>query len=109
MARNTKKSDPTPGESPALTIEGRQNQLVSLAVDAAERQLRDGTASSQIITTLLKYATTQSKLEREILELQKELIQAKTDNLRAAQHRDEIYKEAIAAMREYGGYEDEQL
>lgn len=106
MAKTVRKTGGSSGESPAITIEGRENQLISLAVDAAEKQLREGTASSQIITTLLKYATSQAKLEKEILELQKELIKAKTENLKASQYRDELYKEAIAAMREYGGYED---
>ena len=35
---------------PALTPEARENQMIALAVDLAEKQLLEGTASSQVIT-----------------------------------------------------------
>ena len=35
---------------PAISPEARENQCISLAMDLAEQQLRDGTASSQLIT-----------------------------------------------------------
>ena len=59
---------------PALTPEARENQLISLAVDLAEKQLQEGTASSQVITHYLKLGSTKERIEREILEKQKELI-----------------------------------
>ncbi len=91
---------------PALTPEARENQLISLAVDLAEKQLQEGTASSQVITHYLKLATTREKTEREILEKQKELISAKTEALKSAKHVEELYAEAIKAMRSYGGHDD---
>ena len=90
---------------PALSPEARENQLVSLAVDLAEKQLRDGSASSQVITHYLKLGSTKEKIEKEILEKQKELIEAKTQNLQSAKR-----VEALNAMRHYsgsGGDEDE--
>ena len=42
---------------PALTPEARENQLIALAVNLAEKQLREGTASSQVITHYLKKST----------------------------------------------------
>ena len=69
---------------PALTPEARENQMIALAVDLAEKQLLEGTASSQVITHYLKLGTTKEKLEREILEKQKALIEAKTENLQSA-------------------------
>ena len=69
---------------PALTPEARENQLVSLAVDLAEQQLRDGTASSQVITHYLKIGSMKERLEKQILEKQKDLIEAKTQNLQSA-------------------------
>ena len=48
MVRKVKaenSSDPVKKTRPALTPEGREKQLASLAVDLAERQLMDGTAS----------------------------------------------------------------
>lgn len=88
---------------PALTPEARENQLISLAVDLAEQQLRDGTASSQVITHYLKLGSTKERIEKEILERQKELIEAKTQSLQSAKRIEELYAEALDAMRDYRG------
>lgn len=100
-----KKEDGPPKRRrpPAKTPEGRENQLVSLAYDLAEQQLSDGTASSQVITHFLKQASTTQRLENEILKLQTDLVKAKTENLRAAVRTDELYQEALKAMRTYSG------
>lgn len=91
---------------PALTPEARENQLISLAIDLVEQRLIDGSASSQETTHFLKLASTKARLEKEILEKQKELISAKTESLQSAKHIEELYTEAIAAMRRYGGRSD---
>lgn len=88
---------------PATTPEARENQMIALAVDLAEKQLLEGTASSQVITHYLKLGTTREKIEKEILEKEKELITAKTESLRAAQKNEELFKEAVNAMRAYSG------
>lgn len=88
---------------PATSPEARENQMIALAVDLAEKQLLDGTASSQVITHYLKLATTKEKLEREILAKQKELIEAKTENLQSAKRIEELYTNAINAMKNYSG------
>lgn len=91
---------------PAFTPEGRELQLVSLAMDRAEQQLRDGTASSQVITHFLKLATEREKTEREILKLQKELIVAKTENLQSTKRTEEMFEKAMAAFKDYRGQSD---
>lgn len=91
--------------APALTPEAREDQLIYLATELAEKQLREGTASSQVITHYLKLGTTKERLEKEILEKQKDLIDAKTKALKTAEHTEELYANAIAAMKEYGGNE----
>ena len=91
---------------PALTPEARENQLIYLAIDLAEQQLRDGTASSQVITHYLKLGSTKEKLEKEILEKQKDLLIAKTEALQSSKRIEELYSEAISAMRNYGGHSD---
>lgn len=88
---------------PALTPEARENQMISFAVDLAEKQLREGTASSQVITHYLKLGSTKEKIEKEILEKQKELISAKTEALKSAKRIEELYTNAIKAMRSYSG------
>ena len=96
-------SQPARPIRPALTPEARENQLISLAVDLAERQLQDGTASSQVITHYLKLGSTKERIEKEILEKQKELITAKTEALQSAKRIEELYSHAITAMRKYSG------
>lgn len=88
---------------PATTPEARENQLIALAVDLAEKQLIEGTASSQVITHYLKLGSTKEKIEREILEKQKMLIEAKTENLQSSKRIEELYVNAINAMKNYSG------
>ena len=92
---------------PPLTPEARENQLISLASDLAEKQLREGTASSQVITHYLKLGSTKERIEKEILEKQKELIEAKTQNLQSAKRIEELYSNALNAMRDYSGRGDD--
>lgn len=102
----SKPSGSTKKMRPALTPEARENQMISLAVDLAEQQLREGTASSQVITHYLKLGSTKERIEKEILEKQKELISAKTENLKSMQKIEELYSNALNAMRNYNGQGD---
>jgi hypothetical protein len=88
---------------PATTLEGREQQLVADAVDLAERQLQAGTASSQVITHFLKLGSTREVLEQERLAHENELTQVKIDAIQSAQRMEELYKEALDAMRSYRG------
>lgn len=80
--------------------------MISLAVDLAEKQLLEGTASSQVITHFLKLGSTKAQVEKELLERQRDLAAAKTDSLKSQQKIEELYTEAMAAMRRYNGRED---
>ena len=106
MAKVRKSSNSVKSDKirPALTPEARENQLIYLATDLAEQQLKDGTASSQVITHFLKLGSTKEKIEKEILEKQKELISAKTEALQSAKRIEELYANAISAMRQYSGH-----
>lgn len=88
---------------PALTPEARQNQLIALATDLVEKRLIEGTASSQETTHFLKLATQEAKLKVKILEKQEELISAKTEAIKSSQRTEELYRDAITAMRQYSG------
>ena len=88
---------------PALTPEARENQLISLATDLVEKRLREGTASSQETTHFLKLASTKARLEKQILEKQAELITAKTETLKSQKKVEELYLNALNAMRNYSG------
>ena len=87
----------------ATTPEAREHQLVSLAVDLAEKQLIDGTASAQVITHYLKLASTREKLEQERLSLENQLTKAKTDQIASEVNKEEMFARAIAAMADYSG------
>lgn len=111
MARRTNKvSDDQPQikSPPVLTPEAREQQLVSLAIDLAEKQLREGTASSQVITHYLKLGSSKEKLEKEILQEQKKLVAAKTSAIESQERIDELYANAIKAMRTYSGQSEEE-
>lgn len=101
MAKKTSKVGTK--SRPGLTPESRENQLISLAIDLAETQLRKGTASSQVISHFLKLGSTTSMLEKAILEKQKDLITAKTDSIKSGQVVEELITNALAAMKKYSG------
>lgn len=95
---------------PGTSIEERENQLISLAVDLAEQQLRDGTASAQVISHYLKLGSTKERLEKEILSNQNELLKAKTSAIRSGESYKEDMDNAMKALASYSGngneYED---
>ena len=91
---------------PALSPEAREQQMISYAVDLAEQQLLDGTASSQVITHYLKQGTIKAQIELEKLKLENELIRAKTESLEREQKTEEMFKNAIEAMKKYSGNGD---
>ena len=100
---------------PGLTPESREDQLVALAINLAEEQLLAGTASSQVISHFLKIGSTKERIEKEILKEQKDLIKAKTEALKSEKRVEELYAEALNAMRRYSGQqvndsnEDEEI
>ena len=88
---------------PATTPEGRENEMVSAAIDLAEKQIRSGTASSQVITHFLKLGSTREKLEQQRLEHENELTRVKIEALEGQKRVEELYLEALSAMRSYAG------
>lgn len=107
MARPRKDDDEVtaPKRPPATTPQARENQLISVAIDVAERQMRDGTASSQVITHFLKLASVRENLERDKLIAENKLLQARVENMASNERVEELYSEAIKAMRSYQGEE----
>lgn len=92
---------------PPLTPEARESKLISMATDLIEQRLRDGTASSQETTAIIKGTLAKARLEVEILKSQKELIEAKTESLKTGARLEELYTEAMNAMRRYNGQDCE--
>lgn len=94
--------EPTPRRA-ATTPEGRENQLINLAVDLAEKQLRDGTASAQVISHYLKAGSTREYLEKERLKGDVELQQAKIKQMDDIADIKVLYEDALLSMRHYQG------
>lgn len=92
-------------QRPALTPEARENQMINYAINLAEKQLLEGTASSQVITHYLKLGTSKTMLEKEKLEQENKLLKAKTEALESQKEVEALYREAITAMRIYSGTE----
>ena len=101
--KTTNTSDKSKKMRAALTPEAREQQLIYLATELAAQQLQDGTASSQVITHYLKLGSSKEKLEQEILRENKKLLTAKTEAIQSAKRVEELYTEAIAAMKKYSG------
>ena len=89
--------------APATDDGMRENQLIALAVDAAERDLLSSNPSKQIVIHYLKLATERAKLEKEKLRRENELLVAKTDALESQARTEELYRNAIEAMASYSG------
>lgn len=103
--KTTSESKPLrPAESP----EARVKQLVSLAYDLAEKQLREGTASSQVITEFLKHGSYKAELELRKLEKETELLRAKAEKIQSEERSEELFERAIKAMQRYSGRIDEE-
>ena len=91
---------------PSMDPEARMQQLINLSVNLAEKQLEEGTASSQIITHYLKMATPMAQLERQQLEEEIKLLKAKTEALESEEEENNLYKEVIRALHDYRGGDD---
>lgn len=104
MAARRKTNTPeSPRRPPATTPEVRENQLISLAVDLAERQMREGTASSQVISLYLKLGSSREKLEQERIAHENDLLVAKREMMESEKKIEGLFEKAIDAMRSYKG------
>lgn len=96
-------------QTPAITPEGREDQMIAYATKLAEQQLINGTASSQVITHYLKLGSLREKREREKLEEEIKMLKAKTEAIRAEKDRDVLYAQAIDAMRRYSPHSADEI
>lgn len=111
MPRVSKDKQPKRLEAqtaPPLTPEARENMLISLAMDRAEEQLRDGTASAQVICHYLRLGTQKERLEQQQLQKRNDLLTAKTDSIKSAERTESLYAEVIDAFKLYGGAAEDE-
>lgn len=93
---------------PAPTLEARENQMIALAVDLAEEQLRKKTASAQVITHYLKLGTSRERLEQEQLKKKNALLESQKEAVDSAGRVEQLYEKALKAMKSYAGGETEE-
>lgn len=105
MRETNGKSKKSP---PARTSRARENQLINLAYDLAEAQLRNGTATSQVITEFLRRGTLREQLMNEKLKSDLDVAKAKIKQYEAAVDMKDLSEKAIQAMKSYSGYDDEE-
>ena len=92
---------------PGLSPQADENQCISLAMDIAKQKLLDGTASNTMIIHFLKLGTSRERLERELMEKDMELKDAKIQPLESQARIESLYIDAMKAMRLYSGYGEE--
>lgn len=102
-ARRRRSELPAIRRKPPTTPEGREDEMVSLAHDLAERQIREGSASSQVLTHFLKLGSTRERLEQQRLEHENELTRVKIEQIESQKRIEELYAEALSAMQSYRG------
>ena len=96
-------------QTPAITPEGREDQMIAYAINLAEEQLRNGTASSQVITHYLKLGSMKERQERQKLEEEIKLLKAKTEAIKSEQERNELYSQVIDAISTYTPHSAEEF
>lgn len=106
-AKSLEDQLPVSPSPPAQTLESRENQLILLATNLAEKQLRDGTASAQVISHYLKLGSTRERLEQEKLRHDNELSRAKKENLESQRQQEIELQEVMKAFKSYAGQDDE--
>lgn len=98
----------SPPISKASTAEGLENECISLAYDLVRKRLIEGTATSAETVHFLKLGTAKERLEMEKTKKELELMDAKKEALQSAKHIEELYNNAIAAMRDYASFGNDE-
>lgn len=107
MARRKVSEADAKRRKPATTPEARENEMIALAHDLAEEQIRGGSASSQVITHFLKLGSSRERLEQERIAHENELMEVKKQQIEGQARVEELYLKAMSAMQSYSGNEPE--
>lgn len=89
------------------TQQAYENHLVSLAMGLVEKKLEDGTASSQLITQVLKMDSERERLEKEKLRLESDLLVAKKESYDSVKELKNLYADAMTAFKSYSCNQEE--
>lgn len=109
VSRRLNSEPQKPRRPPATSLDARENQLIAAAIDLAEQQILEGTASSQVITHFVKLGSSREKLEQARLAGENKLLEAKAEQMESQKRVEDLYSEALNAMRSYAGQEPTEL
>ena len=101
--KDVEVSEPKVERLPAKSAQAREDQLIAMAYNRVEERIRNNEATGPELVHFLKLGSTKGRLEKDILEKERELVTAKTEALRAQRQVEELYAQAIEAMKSYGG------
>lgn len=104
--RRTSSVEGETARPPAITPEERENQLIEAAVDLAEKQLKEGTASAQVISHFLKLGSSREQLEQARLTNEVALLETKREVMESEKRTEDLMRQALEAMRSYSGHGD---
>lgn len=88
---------------PGTTPKAREDQLIAMAYDKVEERIKNDTVTGAELVQILKWGSTKETLERELMERDLQLKMAKTEALQSSKQIEELYKQAMSAMRTYQG------
>ena len=112
MPRKKQVSDSPPEQEEFISQltgtspEAIENEMINLAIKEVEYRIRNHTASSQELVHYLKMGSEKERLEREKLEADLELQRVKAAAIESGRHMEELYNDAINAMKLYSGVEE---
>lgn len=101
MVASKKDANPMGNGKPATTPQGLENSMIALAYQVVEKKMLSGTASSQEVVHFLKLGTEREKLERQKLENENALAQARVEQISNASQLEDLLNTALAAFRGY--------
>ena len=102
---SSEKPTPSAGRKrpPARTPEDREKQIIASAIDLVEKQIAEGTVSSQVLTHYIRMSRSRNRLEEQNLRLETERIRVQNDDILRAREREEDYDKVLIALRRYQG------
>lgn len=87
--------------TPPIDDQAMESKMISLALKQAQKQLEQGTASSQIVTHFLRLGSTRAQIELEELQLKNRLLEEKIVAEQSGQRLNEMFQEVLEALRSY--------
>lgn len=92
---------------PATSLQAREDQLINMAYNEVERRISEGIATGPELVHFLRMGSTKGRLEKQLLERENELMTAKTEALNTQRKVEELYANAIEAMKSYRSDSDD--